>query len=57
MHADPGALVLLDRLSRSATLTSFAASPASDTDVHSRRRPPSDHTARHRSPATALGTP
>ena len=41
--------------SRSATLASLAASLSSATASHCRRRPPSYHTARHRSPARRAG--
>ena len=41
--------------SRSATLASLAASLSSVTASHCRRRPPSYHTARHRSPARRAG--
>jgi hypothetical protein len=41
--------------SRSATLASLAASLSSATASHWRRRPPSYHTARHRSPARRAG--
>jgi hypothetical protein len=43
--------------SRSETFSSLAASRSSLAAWHCRRTPPSYHTARHRSPPTAPGTP